>query len=148
MHVAQQFAERHVVLKIQNVAEGLHFARVVIKHQQDAGKGEDDEQIKSDAAHAPGEFVFYGVAIDLGGMQVEENVGQDRERAIARRLIVLDAENGAENLGLFGLFQALEFILALFLDRFLEVGDVLADTVEQPGALFFAVFFGHSYAPQ
>ena len=144
----KQLSEGHVVFKIQNVAEGLHFARMVIKHQQDAGEGEDDEQIKCDAAHAPREFVFYGVAIDLGGMQVEENVGQDRERAIARRLIVLDAENGTKNLGLLRFLQAFDFFLALFLDRIFKVCDVLADTVEQPGALFFAVFFGHSCSPK
>src|SRR5580700_9730387 len=110
---------------------------MVIKHQQDAGKGKDDEQIKCDAAHAPRELVLYGVAIDLGGMQVKENVGQDRERAIARRLIVLDAENGSKNLALLGLFQPFDLILTLFLDRFLKVSNVLADTVEQPCALFF-----------
>src|ERR1700733_14217717 len=77
-------------------------------------------------------------------MQVKENVGQDRERAIARRFIVLNAEDRAENLGLFGLFQAFDFFLALYLNRFLQVGDVLADTINQPYGIFFSFFFGPS----
>src|SRR5258708_6701769 len=72
---AQQSAGGHIVIKIENVAEGLHLARVGVEYQQNAGECEDDEQVKGDAAHAPGEFIFYGVAIDLGGMQVKENVG-------------------------------------------------------------------------
>src|SRR5260370_1181499 len=54
MHVAQQFAEGNVVFEVQHIAEGLHFARVVVKHQQHAGKSKHDEQIKCDATHAPG----------------------------------------------------------------------------------------------
>src|ERR1700716_1826130 len=104
MHVAQQLAEGNVIFKVKDVTERLHLCGVVVEHQQDACEGEYDEQIKSDAAHAPGKFIFDGVAIDLRGMQVKENVRQDGERAVARGLIVLDAENRAEKLRLFGLF--------------------------------------------
>src|SRR5882762_1151309 len=58
------------------------------------------------------------------------------------------AKKRPEKLRLFSLFKALQFFLALFLDDFLEVRDVLADTVKQPCTLLFAVFFGHSNPPQ
>src|SRR5260370_8082662 len=104
MDCAQQNAERNIVMKIKNVAERLDLAWVVIKHEQDAGKSEDDEQVERDPAHSPCIFIFDGVAVDLGGMQVEENVGQNRQRPVARRLIVLDAKDRPEKLRLFRLF--------------------------------------------
>src|SRR4029077_20295423 len=73
MHVAQQLAERHIVLEIQNIAERLHLARMVVKHQQHTGKGEDDEQIKRYAAHTPGVAVTHRIPVDLRRMQMEEN---------------------------------------------------------------------------
>src|SRR6266403_3088674 len=76
VHVAEQFAERDVVLEVKDVAEGLHFAGMVVKHEQDAGKGEHQEQIESDAAHAPGVAVTHRVAVDLGRMQMQKNVGE------------------------------------------------------------------------
>src|SRR5260370_26979192 len=89
VHVAKQFAEGHVVLEVQDVAERLHFAGVVVKHQQHAGKGEHQEQIEGDAAHAPGVAVAHGVAIDLSGVQMQKNVGEHAESASARRVVVL-----------------------------------------------------------
>src|SRR5439155_1737783 len=34
MHVAQQFAERHIVFQVQHIPKCLHFAGMVVKHQQ------------------------------------------------------------------------------------------------------------------
>src|SRR3989475_11680860 len=114
MHVAQQFAEGHVVFEIENVAEGLHFAGVIVKHEEHAGEGEDDKQIERDAAHAPGVAVTYRVTIDFGGMQMEEDVREHAEGAIARRVVVLVAENRSVNLGFGGLAQNLDLFFGFF----------------------------------
>src|SRR5262249_15970314 len=74
VHVAKQFAEGHVVLKIEHVAEGLHFAWVVVEHQKNAGKREHNKQVESDAAHSPGVPVAHGVGVDFGGMEMQEDV--------------------------------------------------------------------------
>src|SRR5437016_8577624 len=114
MHIAQQFAEGHVVFEIEHISESLHFAGVVIKHQHDAGECEDDEQIKGDAAHAPGVAVANGVTIDFCGMQMQENVGEHAEGAIARRVVVLVAENRSVNLSLGRLLEYFYLFLGLF----------------------------------
>ncbi len=108
VHVAEQLAEGHVVLEVQDVAEGLHFAGVVVKHQQHAGEGEHQEQVKSDAAHTPGVAVAHRVAIDLGGVQMQKNVGEHAESAIARRVVVLVAEDGSVELSFGGILQAFD----------------------------------------
>ena len=46
VHVAQQLAVRDVGCQVENVAEGLHLRRVVVKHQQNAGPGQHPEQIE------------------------------------------------------------------------------------------------------
>ena len=87
--------------------------RVVIEHQQHAGEGQHDEEIKRDSAHAPGVAVADRVAIDLGRMQMQENVGEHAQRAIARRVVVLVAENRGVDLGLGRIFQAFDLFLGL-----------------------------------
>src|SRR6267154_2039199 len=82
---------------------------MVVKHQQDTGKGEHQEQIKSDAAHAPRIAVAHGVAVDLGGVQMQKDVGEDAEGAIARRVVVLVAEDGCVELSFGGILEAFEF---------------------------------------
>ncbi len=61
---------------------------------------------------------------------------------------MLDAEDRAVELGLFGILQALDLFLALFLNQLLNVFGVFADPVDQARALapITAVFFRH-YSP-
>ena len=84
MHVSQQFAERNVMLQIQNVTKGQHLRRVVVEHQQHTRKRQHDEQIKRDSAHAPGEAIPHRVPIDLGRVQMKEDVRKNCQRAVAR----------------------------------------------------------------
>src|ERR1700722_2517983 len=104
VHVTQQLAERNVIFQVQDVAEGLHFRRVVIKHQEHAGKSKDDKQVESNSTHTPGEIVLRRVAINLRRMQVKEDVRKDAEGAVAWFVVVLDAENRTVKLRLFRLF--------------------------------------------
>src|SRR5437899_12743407 len=103
MHVAQEFAKGHVVFEIEHISESLHFAGMVVKHQHDACERKDDEQIKGNASHAPGVAVANGVTINLGRMQMEKNVGDHSERAVARPVVVLAPQNRTVNLSLGGL---------------------------------------------
>src|SRR3984893_4220872 len=113
VHIAKQLAKRNVVLQIKNVAECLHLAGVVVKHQQYTGEGEHEEQIKSDAAHSPGIAVAHCVAIDLSGVQMQKNVGEHTECAIARRIVVFVPENGSVELGLGGIPKAFDLFFGL-----------------------------------
>src|SRR6266403_653713 len=108
VHVAEQFTERDVVFEVKDVAEGLHLAGVVVKHQQDTSEGEHQKQIESDAAHAPGVAVTHGVAINLGRVQMQKNVGEDAESAVARRVVVLVAEDGGVELSFGGILEAFD----------------------------------------
>ena len=99
---------RNAKLEVQDVAEGLHLTEMVVKHQENTGKGEDQEQIKGDAAHTPSVGVAHSVAIDLGGMEMQENVGEHTESAIARSVVVLVTEDGSVELGLGGILQAFD----------------------------------------
>ncbi len=121
--------------RYKNVAERLHFAGVVIKHQQDAGERQHEEQIKRDAAHAPCEFIFHRVAIYFCGMQVEENVGENAQRAIPRRVVMLHAENRTIDLGLLGIFQAFELLFAFFVDVLAQAFRIFLDAIDQPRRL-------------
>src|SRR5204863_5693786 len=108
MHVAQQFAEGNVVFEVQHITECLHFAGVVVKHQQHTGKSKHDEQVEGDAAHAPGVAVAHRVTIDLGGMQMQENVGEHAQGAIARRVVVFVTEDRGEDLRLCRFLEQLD----------------------------------------
>src|SRR6185437_764561 len=121
VHVAKELAEGDVVFEIENIAKGLNFCGVVIKHQQHARKHEHDEQIKSDAAHAPCVAVTSGVAIDLGRMDVEEKIVERGEGAVARLFVVLDTENRAIELGVFRLFEVFRLLASLHLERFAQL---------------------------
>src|SRR5580704_19725898 len=79
-------------------------------------------------------------------MQVEENVGEDAEGAVARLVVVLDAKHGAIELGLLRLFQTVNLLLGLFLERFTQRGSVGLDFFQDAGFVVFAaaVFFRHS----
>ena len=76
------------------------FDGMVVEHQQRAGENQRDVDVERHAAHAPGVVVAHGVAIDLGGMQVQEDVGEHAQRAAARRFVVLVAEDRSVDLGL------------------------------------------------
>src|SRR5208337_2402876 len=91
-----------------------------------ARDGQHKEEIKRHAAHAPRVVVPHGVAVDLGGMEVEEDVGEDAQCPAALALIVLDAEDRLVELGLCWLLEGLEVFFCLFLENF----DVLPHFVE------------------
>ncbi len=61
---------------------------------------------------------------------------------------MLDAENRAVELGLFGILEALDLLAALLLDQFLDVFGIFADPVDQTGALTAPVFIRHAVSPQ
>src|SRR5467141_4695164 len=151
MHVAQQFAEGNVVFQVQHITESLHFAEVVVKHQQYAGEREHDEQIERDAAHPPGVAVAHRVTIDLGGMQMQENVGEHAQGAIARRVVMFVTEDRGEDLRLCRFLEQLDLLFCFCRYVRLEGLEVLLDarleTLDQPNR--FAIFsvrsflFGH-----
>src|SRR5437879_5360216 len=151
MHVAQQFAKGHVVFEIEHISESLYFAGMVVKHKHDASEREDDEQIKGDATHAPGVAVANGVTINLGRMQMEKNVGEHSERAVARRVVVLVPENRSVNLSLGGLLQNFDLLFGFCRQFCLEGFEVFLDASLQAldQASGFAIFsvrrflFGH-----
>src|SRR5438094_4917989 len=151
MHVAQQFAKGHVVFEIEHISESLHFAGMVVKHQHDASEREDDEQIKGNASHAPGVAVANGVTINLGRMQMEKNVGEHAEGAIARRVVVLVAENRSVDLGLGGLLEYFYLFLGLFrqvalqrYNSFFNGSDETSDQAKRLVTFFVRRFlFGH-----
>ena len=127
MHVAQNLAKRDIVLKVKHVAKRLHLAGVVIKHQQHAGVGEDDEQQKRNPAHAPGVAIAHRIAINLRRMQMEEDVREHAQRAIARRVIMLVAEDRGVDLRLGRIFQALNLLLRLRGDVGLQRLNIIFD---------------------
>ena len=63
------------MLKVENVAKRLNLGGMVIKHQQRSGERQDNKQVKRDAAHSPGIVVGHRVAIDLGWMKVQKDIG-------------------------------------------------------------------------
>src|SRR6185369_6566068 len=97
MHVAQQLSKRYVVLKIENVPEGLHLGRMVIEHQEHASERQHDEKVESDPAHSPRIAVAHRITIDLGRVQVQENVRKHAKCPVARRIVVLVTEDGSVN---------------------------------------------------
>ncbi len=100
---------------------------MVIEHQQHAGVGENDEQVKRDPAHAPGVAVAHRIAIDFGRMQMQEDVGQHAQRAVARRVVVLVPEDRGVNLGLGRILQPFDLFFRLGWDVGLESLNVVFD---------------------
>ena len=125
MHVAQDLAEGNIVLQIEHVAERLHLAGMVVKHQQHPGVGQHNEQIERDSAHAPGVAVAHGVAVDFCRMQMQEHIREYPQRAVARRVIVLVAEDGGVDLGLGWILQPLDLFFRLGRNVGLKALDVL-----------------------
>src|SRR5262249_40614471 len=93
VHVAEQLAEGYVMLQVEHISKCLHLARMVVEHQQNAGEGQHDEQVEGDTSHSPGVAVTHRVAVDLSRMKVEEDVRQDSQGAVARRIIVFVTED-------------------------------------------------------
>src|SRR6185369_10994708 len=59
----------------------------------------------------PGVVVGHGIAVDLGGMKVEEDVTENAQGAAARGFVVLDAQYGLPDVGL---LRRLDGLLQLF----------------------------------
>src|SRR5208282_2020364 len=138
VHVAQQRAEGHITHQVNNVAVRLALGGVVVVHQQHAGKGQHDKQVEGDAAHSPGVVVAHRVAVDLGRVQVQEDIGKHTQGAAAGTIVVLNAEDGFEEGGLLRLLEALE---VLFRFSFENLGG-LAHLVENGGEPFLGRSFG------
>jgi hypothetical protein len=102
------------------------------------------KQVKRDSAHAPGVAVAHGIAIDLGRMQMQEDVGQHAQRAIARRVVVLVAEDRSENLSLGRVLEKIDLLLGfgrhVGLERLHIFLDLRTSPFQQAGGLpVFAV---------
>src|SRR5205807_5694974 len=108
-------------------------------------------QVEGDAAHAPGVAVAHRVTIDLGGMQMEENVGEHAQGAIARRVVVFVTEDRGEDLRLCRFLEQLDLFFCFCRHVRLEGLEILLDarleTIDQANR--FAIFsvrsflFGH-----
>jgi hypothetical protein len=72
--------------------------RAVVEHQQQAGKRQDEEKEKSDAAHAPRVAHADTGLADLDGMQVKENAAEHDQHAFAVGVRNSDTEYGAIDL--------------------------------------------------
>src|SRR5690349_8539463 len=106
---------------------------MIVVHQQDAGKGQDDEEIEGDSTHAPGEAVSHGVAIDLGWVKMKKDVAQDAQRSAALCIVVLDPEDRLVELSLLRPLEGLGFLFSL-LSQYLGS---LAHLREKPRLLLF-----------
>jgi hypothetical protein len=68
---------------------------------------------KRDSTHAPGVAVAHRIAIDLGGMQMQEDVGEHAQRPVARRVVVFVAKDRSVDLSLGRIFQSLDLLFRL-----------------------------------
>ncbi len=135
VHVPEQLAKRNIVFEIKNVAKRQDLLRMVVKHQEHAGEGQHDKQIKRDPAHAPGKPVAHRIAIDLCRMKMKEDVGENRERAITRvRTNVRDAKDRFPKLRVLRILVSLGLFNSPILERstlfthpFEETARLLAD---------------------
>src|SRR5262249_52621215 len=87
-------AERGHIAQRQHVVIGVLQRRPVVEHQQHAGDGLDQEQEKGDAAHAPGVAQVDAALAHRHRVQVQEDVGQHHDDAVApvaRRRVAEDA---------------------------------------------------------
>ena len=101
------------MLQVEHIPECLYLGGVVIEHQQHAGEGEHDEEVERDSSHAPGEAVAYRIAVDLGRMQMQEDVRQHAQGAIPRGVVVLVTKDGGENLSLGRVLEKINLFLGL-----------------------------------
>ena len=101
------------MLEVEHIAKRLHLRRMVIKHQQDAGIGQDDEKIKRDPAHTPRVAVANGIPIDLRRMKVQKDVGKHAQRPVPWRVVVFVPEDRRVNLRLRRIFQTLDLFFCL-----------------------------------
>jgi predicted nucleic acid-binding protein len=150
MHVAQQFAEWDIVLEIQDVAECLNFAGMVIEHQQDAGKSKHDKKVKGDSAHAPGVAVTHGIAINFRRVKVKEYVGKHPQSPVARGVIVLMAEDGGINLSLGRVLETFDLLFGFRgqvglegLDIFLHARLYFLQQADSIAIFSVLIFFSH-----
>ena len=113
MHVTQQPPKGHIVHQVNDVTIRLTLGRVIVKHKEHAGESEDNKKVKSDSAHPPGVAVADRVAVDLGGMEVEKDVGEHAQRSAALALIVLHPEHRFVERSLLWLLERLDVFLRL-----------------------------------
>jgi hypothetical protein len=77
-------------------------------------------------------------------VEVEKDVGENAEGAVAGGIVVLDAKDAAKELGFFGVAKPCKFFLALFFEDLFESFGVLFGFIEKADTLLFPVIFGHS----
>src|SRR6185437_4843826 len=86
------------------------------------------------SAHAPGIAIAHRIAVDLGRVQVQEHVRQHAQSAVARRVVVLVAEDGGVNLGLGRVLDQFHLLLGLSGQIHLEHLDVFLDARQDLGS--------------
>ena len=82
VHVAQEDAERHRAAEVEHAVVGLGGGGHVVEHQQDAGHDQDQEEEQRHQAEAERVDGPQSVAVDLDGVEVEEEVGEAGGRAL------------------------------------------------------------------
>ena len=137
VHVAQQASKGNIVVKVHDVLIGLALGGVIVKHEKNARNGQNDKKIKRDSPHSPGKTKTDGIAIHLGGLQMQEDVGQNRQRPVAGRLIQFVAEDGFPDLGPLVVFGGPK-VLFSFRDERIQP---FFETVDQGSRSLSAAFF-------
>jgi hypothetical protein len=84
VHVAHKAPERHHELQVFHVLIGQVDGGTVVKHEHDAGDGQNKEKQEGQPAQSPGVIGFDGTGTDPGRMQMEPNVAENVLRAVAR----------------------------------------------------------------
>ena len=82
MHLAHD-AERHVLAQADDVGVGVFERRPVVEHQQQAGEREHEEEEEAQPAHAPRVAQLDARLADPHRVQVQEDVRQHDEHAVA-----------------------------------------------------------------
>jgi hypothetical protein len=82
VHLAHD-PQGHMLAKPDDVAVGVFERRPVVEHQQQAGKGEHEEQEEAHASHAPRVTELDARLPDPHRVQMQKDVRQHDEHAIA-----------------------------------------------------------------
>src|SRR5262249_4018145 len=78
--------EGDLLAQVEDVHEGVLDRRPVIEHQEQAGEGQDQEEEERHAAGAPRVAHLDAGLSRLDGMEVEDDVAEHREDALAVRV--------------------------------------------------------------
>lgn len=93
MHLPHD-AEGDLLPQIHHVGIGIFHGGTVIKHQQDARKGQNEKKEEAQASRAPSVAQFNPAGADFRGMQVEEDIPQHDQDPLAVGIRDPDAKDG------------------------------------------------------